>query len=300
MDHLEEWRAFVAVAGSLSFSGAARSTGRSAQTMTRAVSALEARLGTRLLNRTTRAVSLSSDGERILDEARQALSHFDALEQPAQKDAPLAGRLTLTASVMFGQLHLAPLVHEFLALHPGLELKLLLVDRVVSLSEEGIDLAIRLGALPDSSLRARQLGHVRSVLCASPAYLKRAGTPRSLEALSKHACIAFTGTSPIADRWSFRGANGREQRVAMHPRLSVNTALAAIDAALAGLGVVRLLSYQAARLASEKRLLLLLQRFEPPEMPIQIVQLPGARSRASEAFVEFAAPRLKDRLRRRA
>jgi DNA-binding transcriptional LysR family regulator len=300
MDHLEEWRAFVAVAGSLSFSGAARSTGRSAQTMTRAVSALEARLGTRLLNRTTRAVSLSSDGEQILEEAREALRRFDALEQPGQKDAPLAGRLTLTASVLFGQLHLAPLVHEFLALHPALSLKLLLVDRVVSLSEEGIDLAVRLGALPDSSLRARQIGRVRSVLCASPAYLKRAGTPRSLEALSKHACIAFTGTTPIAERWTFRGANGREQRVTMHPRLSVNTALAAIDAALAGLGVVRLLSYQAARLVHGKRLQVLLSKFEPPEVPIQLVQLPGARSRAAEAFTEFAAPRLKNSLRGRA
>jgi DNA-binding transcriptional LysR family regulator len=297
MDHLEEWRAFVAVAGSLSFSGAARSTGRSAQTMTRAVSALEARLGARLLNRTTRAVSLSSDGEQILEEAREALSRFDALEQPAQKDAPLTGRLTLTASVMFGQLHLAPLVHQFLALHPALSLKLLLVDRIVSLSEEGIDLAVRLGALPDSSLRARQIGRVRSVLCASPAYLKRAGTPRSLEALSKHACIAFTGTTTIGDRWTFRGANGREQRVAMHPRLTVNTALAAIDAALAGLGVVRLLSYQAARLVHGKRLQVLLSKFEPPEVPIQLVQLPGARSRAAEAFTEFAAPKLKNSLR---
>jgi DNA-binding transcriptional LysR family regulator len=170
----------------------------------------------------------------------------------------------------------------------------LLLDRVVSLAEEGIDVGVRLGALPDSSLRARLLGHVRSVLCASPTYLARAGVPRTPDALSKHSCIAFTATTPIADRWSFPRAGRRERAIAVRARLVVNTAQAAIDAAVAGLGIVRVLSYQIARLVAAQQLRIILPRFERQALPVQLVHLPGVQTRAAGAFVEFAAARLAD------
>ena len=169
MDRLETWQIFVAVASRRSFSGAARALGRSPQAVTRAIAALEKRVGARLLHRTTRAVSLSSDGERRLDRARRLVAELDALEAPDDAAAPLTGRLSVTAPVLFGQLRVAPLVCELLAAHPGLDARLLLVDRVVSLADEGLDLAVRIGELPDSSLRARRVGTVREVTCASPA-----------------------------------------------------------------------------------------------------------------------------------
>jgi DNA-binding transcriptional LysR family regulator len=293
---LEEWRAFVTVARRRSFVEAARTLGRSPQSVTRAVAALEARLGTRLFNRTTRSVSLTGDGDRCLERARQLLAEFDALEAARQADAPLAGRLAVTAPVLFGQMHVAPVLYAFVEKHPALDARLVLLDRVVSLADEGLDLGVRLGALPDSSLRARLVGHVRSVVCASPRYLQRAGLPRSPEALSKHECIAFEGTTPIADRWAFPAPGGRERAVVVRPRIVVNSGQAAIDAALAGLGLVRVLSYQVDRLVAQKRLRIVLQAFEPPPVPIHLVQLAGVPTRAATAFVDFAVERIRQRL----
>ena len=210
----------------------------------------------------------------------------------------LTGRLSITAPVLFGQLHVAPLLHEFLAQHAGLDARLLLVDRVVSLAEEGVDLAVRIGPLPDSSLRARLVGHVRWVVCASPAYLARAGVPRTPEALARHTCITFDAGSPLADHWTFpRG--GRERSVALRPRLIVNTAQAGIDAAIAGVGLVRVLSYQVERPLAEKKLRLVLESVAPPPVPIHLLQLPGASNRLATAFVEFVDARLRTRLRPR-
>ena len=297
MDRSEEWRAFVSVAGRRSFVGAARALRRSPQAITRAVAAHERRLGARLLNRTTRSVSVTGEGERYLERGRRLLAELDALESAPDTRAPLAGRLSITAPVLFGQLHVAPAVYAFLERHPGVEARLLLVDRVVSLAEEGIDLAVRIGALPDSSLRARQVGHVRWVVCASPSYLSRAGTPRGPEALARHTCISFEAGSPLADHWSFPGAGRRERRVALRPRLIVNTAQAGIDAAIAGLGVVRALSYQVDRPLRDNKLRLILESFAPPPVPIQIVQLPGVPNRLAAAFVDLAAEQLRARLR---
>jgi DNA-binding transcriptional LysR family regulator len=293
MDRLEEWRAFVAVAGLKSFSGAARLLGRSPQSITRAVMSLEARLRTRLLLRTTRSVSLTNDGERQLERARHAVAELDLLESREDAGAPLQGRVSITAPVLFGQLHVLPIATEFLQAHPRLDLRLLLLDRVVSLAEEGLDVGVRLGALPDSSLLARVVGQVRSVLCASPAYLERAGTPRTPEALQKHQCIAFTASAPVADRWSFKN---RRRPVAIHARLTVNTGQAAIDAALAGLGIVRMLSYQVERLVAARQLRIVLAAYERKPNPIQLVHLPGTQTRAAAAFIEFAAGRLRPRL----
>ncbi len=145
-------------------------------------------------------------------------------------------------------------------------------------------------------MRARLVGHVRSVVCASPRYLRRAGLPRSPEALSKHACIAFEATTPIADRWAFAAPGGRERPVGVRPRVVVNTGQAAIEAALAGIGLVRVLSCQVDRLVAQRRLRIVLQAFEPPPVPIHVVQLAGVPSRAATAFVEFAVERLRERL----
>ncbi|MGZ3407376.1 MAG: LysR family transcriptional regulator [Polyangia bacterium] len=299
MDRLDEWRVFVTVAGRRSFIAAARALGRSPQAVTRAVAGLEERLGTRLLNRTTRSVSLTDDGERYLDRGRHLLAEIDQLEARPDARAPLAGRLSITAPVLFGQLHVLPVVTELLARHPALDVRLLLYDRVVSLAEEGIDVGVRLGALPDSALRARLVGQVRSVVCASPAYLARAGVPRTPDALSKHACIAFSGTTPLADRWSFpRAGRRRERTVTVRARLVVNSAQAAIDAAVAGLGIVRVLSYQVSRLVADGTLRIILAAHEREAVPVHLVHLPGARSRAASAFVELAAERLAGRLRR--
>ncbi|HUS65093.1 MAG TPA: LysR family transcriptional regulator [Kofleriaceae bacterium] len=296
MDRIDELRLFTSVAAHLSFAQAARAHRRSPQAVTRAIASLEERAGARLLQRTTRSVSLTGDGERYLELARRALAEIDRLDAHADPHAPLRGTLSVHAPVLFGQLHVVPLAAEMLGLHPDVDLRLTLLDRVVSLAEEGVDVALRLGALPDSSLRARLLGHVRSVLVASPAYLERAGTPRSPEALARHACVAFTGTTPIADRWAFP-APRRDRSVRVRPRLVVNTGQAAIDAALLGLGVARVFSYQVEELVTSGRLRLLLRAHEPPPVPAHLVHAAGITSRPALAFLDLAERRLRARLR---
>ena len=293
MDRLDDWQTFLVVARLRSFVGAARLLGRSPQAITRAIAALEARLGARLFHRTTRSVTLTDDGERYLERGRRVVAEFEALESPADAEAPLTGRLSLTAPVLFGQLHVLPIVNEFLRAHGEIDVRLALLDRVVSLAEEGIDLGIRIGSLPDSSLRARRIAQVRSVLCASPAYLRREGVPRSLEALAKHACIAFTGTTPIADRWSFPGPGKRERTISVRPRLIVNSGQAAIDAAVAGMGITRVVSYQVAALVAARKLAIVLPSSERQAVPVHIVSLPGAQSRAAIAFAELVAQRIR-------
>lgn len=290
MDRLEEWRVFIAVASLRSFTQAARRLGRSPQAVTRAVAALEARLGTRLLNRTTRSVSLSSEGERYLERSQRALAEIDALEAP-DDDVELRGTLSLTAPVLFGQLHVAPIVRSFLGANPGVNARLQLLDRVVSLAEEGIDLGVRIGPLPDSALVARTVGEVRTVLVASPAYLSRAGSPRTVEALAKHVCIAFAGTAPVPDRWTLGGRG-----VTVTARLVVNTAQAAIDAAVDGLGLTRVLSYQVDRLVAADKLRIVLTSLEPLPLPVHLVHLPGVQPRVARAFAELAAVTLRKRL----
>jgi DNA-binding transcriptional LysR family regulator len=291
-DRADDWRTFAAVARSRSFVKAARELARSPQAVTRAVAALEARLGVRLLHRTTRAVSLTSDGARLLEKSRRVLEDLAELERPIDVHAPLTGSVTITAPVLFGQMHVGPLVTELIARHKQVNARLVLSDRVVSLADEGVDVAVRIGALPDSALRARLVGHVRSVLVATPHYLEREGRPRTPDDLQKHACIAFTGTTPIADRWQFPSSNGRERSVAVRARLTVNTGQAALDAALADIGIVRVLSYQVAKHVERNRLRVILEEHEPPPLPVHVVHAAGALPRAAEAFVALAHERL--------
>lgn len=295
MDRIDEWRTFVEVAGRRSFSAAARALGRSPQAVTRAIAAVETRAGVRLLHRTTRSVSLTGDGERYLERARRAVAQVDELETRDDPDAPLAGRLAITAPVLFGQLHVVPIVTAFLTAHPALDIRLLLLDRVVSLADESLDVAVRIGALADSGLVARPVGHVRSLVCASPAYLRRAGTPRSPADLADHSCIAHASTTTNTDRWTFPAPASRPRTVAVHTRLTVNTGQAAIDAAVAGLGLVRVLSYQVDELVAGGRLQVVLSRHEPLPSPIHLVRLPGVQVRAAVAFLDAAVNALRRR-----
>lgn len=293
MDRLEEWRVFTTVATLKSFAAAARQLGRSPQAITRAVAALEARVGTRLLHRTTRSVSLSDDGARYLEKSRRALAELDALEAPLDSSPELRGTLAVTAPALFGQLHVLPAVESFLAQHAGVTARMLLVDRVVALAEEGIDVAVRIGDLPDSSLRARRVAAVRTVVVGSPGYFDQHPAPRALEALGKHSCIAFIGTSiaPTVDRWTFG-----DRSVRVNPRLVVNTAQAAIDAAVHGFGITRVLSYQVAHLVESGALRVVLASAQPPPLPVHLVTLPGVVSRLAHAFSDHAATVLRDRL----
>jgi DNA-binding transcriptional LysR family regulator len=265
-------------------------------TVSRHLKALEEALDTRLITRTTRRLTLTEPGRAYAATCRQVLEELDDAERRlAGERAEPSGELALTAPVVFGRLHVLPVVTAYLRAYPRVVTRLLLVDRIVDLVEEGIDAGVRIGALPDSSLRATRVGAIRYVACASPSYLAERGEPATPAELSHHDCIAFNTLSP-PERWTFGGA--RERRVTVHPRLIVNAAEAAIDAAKAGLGVARVLSYQAAFSLAEGSLRLVLVPFEPEPIPVNLIhredRLPQAKV---ESFVAFAAPKLRQALK---
>jgi DNA-binding transcriptional LysR family regulator len=298
LDRIDAWTTFAAVAEGRSFAAAARRLGRSPAAVTRAVAALEERIGTRLLNRTTRSVSLTDAGARALEASRGALARFEELEgvAAAVRQEP-RGRLGVTAPIVFGRLHVLPVVQSFLRDHLAANAQLLLVDRVVSLVEEGLDVAVRLGRLPDSSLKAVRVGEVRRSVYASPSWLRANGRPRTPQALAKHACVGCTAVMPVADRWTFE-REGRSFAVPVSPRLLANTAEAAIDAALAGLGPTCVLSYQVDAHVRAGRLVRILEAFEPPGVPVQVLT-PAGRfvTPLVGAFVERAVAALRATLR---
>jgi DNA-binding transcriptional LysR family regulator len=276
MDRLEALELFVAVAERGSFVAAARHLNRAPAAVTRAVASLEERLGTRLFNRTTRAVALTDAGARYLELSRRALSEFAALElSAAAEQAEPRGAISLTAPEMFGRLHVLPIVLDFMADFPAIDVSMMLLNRVVSYVDEGVDLGIRIGALSDSSLQAIQVGQVRRVTCASAAYLAREGAPQRPQDLGRHAAIVVTGVRPVVDRWIFARPGGGEISVAVKPRLAINSVQATLDAAVAGAGICRPISYQSDDLVNAGKLLRLLQDYEPPALPIQIVHPAG-------------------------
>jgi DNA-binding transcriptional LysR family regulator len=295
MDRLENLEIFVAAAESGSFTRAARRLGRTPAAVTRAVAALEARTGIRLFNRTTRAMALTEAGGRYLDQARRALAEFAALELTAAGDqAAPRGTLAITAPEMFGRLHLLPIAMDFMAAYPAIEVSLLLANRIVayaSFVEEGIDLGLRIAHLADSTLRAIQVGHVRRVCCASPAYLARRGPPLRIEDLAQHDTIVTTGVRPNAERWTFETA---DRTVTVKPRLTVNAVQAALDAAVAGGGIVRPFSYQSAPLEAEGKLVCLFEDAPEPPIPIHIVHPAGHYlPPKTRLFIDRAVPELR-------
>lgn len=279
MDRLETYRIFAAVAERSSFAAAARHLKRIPAVATRAVAALEAELGVRLLNRNTRAVSLTEAGERHLQVIRRLLADHAELTDLARGDGlGLVGQLRLTAPAQFGRLHVTPWLTAFMHAHPNLSVEMLLVDRVVSLVEEGIDVGVRLGPLPDSSLRAVKAGTLRYGVYASPSYLEARGVPDSWEALFGHETISSLTVTPMPDRWRFHQA-GRRGQVPVRPRLVVNTTDAAAEAAVAGLGLVRLVSYQADALVAAGALVAV-PLPESGTLPIHLIQPGGALASA--------------------
>jgi DNA-binding transcriptional LysR family regulator len=296
MDRLQSMEVFVAVAEAGGFAKAAARLHLSPPAVTRAVAALEERLGVRLLNRTTRSVVPTEAGLRFLESARALLQGVDAAEKEAAGEtATPSGALTVGASVTLGRLAVAPVAAEFLAAHPRVSVSLVLADRVMSLVEEGIDVAVRIGELPDSSLVGRVVGRVRRLLVASPAYLARRGAPREPSELRLHEVIAFTGLMPNRE-WR-HVQDGRSAAVRLAPRLEVNDASAALAAAEAGHGITIALSYMAAEAIRAGRLVPVLAAFSPPAVPVRLVY-PQARLIAPKlrAFLEFAGERLRERL----
>ena len=274
-DRLDALIIFVAVAERQSFAEAARQLSRSPASVTRAVATLEERLQTRLFNRTTRSVALTDAGARYLDGCRRLLATYDEIEAVnfVERVEP-RGWINVTAPVMFGRLHVLPLVRGFLDDYPQIDVRLLLLDRVVSLVDEGLDLGIRIGQLPDSSLQAIRVGQVRRIVCAAPQYLARHGVPAMPRDLGSHSLVACTAVTPIPDRWSFHAPSGVIS-VPVTPRLVVNTTAAAVDAALDHLGLTCIRSYQAEPHATAGRLQTVLVEYEPPPAPIQIVHPEG-------------------------
>ena len=296
MDRLAAINVFVAIAEAGSLSAAGRRLGMPLSTVSRYLAALEDQVGVRLITRTTRELALTEPGRHYLQSCRRIVAELEAAElRLAGEHQEPQGELAVTAPVVFGRLHVQPVVVEFLRMFPRVTARLLLVDRTVDLIEEGLDVSVRIGALPDSSLIAARVGSIRHITCASPAYLASRGRPSSPQELRNHDCISFTALSPV-ERWSFAGP--KPQRVNLHPRLTVNTAEAAIDAAVAGLGITRVLSYQAARPVADGSLRLILENFEPEEMPVNILhredRLPQAKV---ESFIVFAVPRLRKALK---
>ena len=289
MDRVGDIEVFVEVAEQGSFAAAARRLNRSPTAVTRAVADLERRLGVRLLNRTTRAVSLTDAGQRFLGGARRVLADLAEIEQAAagQGVAP-RGELAVTAPILFGRLHVLPLVTEFLRQFPDVSVRLMLLDRPVDLIEERLDVAIRIGPLPDSSAIATRLGHLRRVIVASPAYLKRRGAPARPNDIASHDVIMFGGVG----RMDFG-----DETVRVVPRLTVSTAEAAIDAAAEGAGITRVLSYQAVDALSRGSVVRILQQHGGEETPVHLLYPGGAHPPPKlRAFVDFAVPKLRRRL----
>lgn len=296
MDRLHEIEVFISVAELGSFAKAAQKLRLSPPAVTRAIVALEDRLQAKVFHRTTRSLNITEVGQRFLISARTILSDLEMAEKNAVGEMGTAtGHLTITASVTFGRVALAPLVHDFLLQHPKVTVSLLLFDRVVHLTEEGIDLAVRIGPLPDSDLVAKRAGDVRRVLVASPDYLVQCGTPINPSDLKKHKIIAFTALMPKSE---WRYWDGKKNHiVALTPRFEMNDAMAAIESASRGEGITAALSYMVADLVRAGQLVPILETFAPPELPVHLVY-PSNRLIAPKlrAFVDYAAPRLKERL----
>ena len=292
MDHLDSLKVFVAVADAQGLAGAARRLGLSAPAVTRALAALEQRLGAQLLQRSTRSVRLTEIGERFLGDCRRILADLNEAEASAGgAHAAPQGELAITASALFGRLHVAPIALDFLALHPQVTIRGVFVDRVVHLMDEGFDLAVRIAHLPDSGLTAVRVGSMRRVIVAAPAYLADRGRPASPAELSAHDAIGFSQTGGVVPPWSFTGTHDAAQpRI----RLVTNAGEVAIDAAVHGRGLARALHYQVDADVRAGRLQIVLAEFEPEPLPVHLVHLAGRMAPAKlRAFIDFAVERLR-------
>ncbi len=293
MDRFHLMSVFIAVAETEGFAAGARRLHISPPAVTRAIATLEEQLGIKLFNRTTRYVRTTEAGQRYLNDAKRILADLKAADEAAAGiNAEPLGHLTITAPVMFGRMHVMPGIIDYLERYPGTEVSCIFLDRVVNLLEEDIDVGIRIGELPDSSMQALRVGSVRMALCASPDYLKRNGTPQHPKDLLQHSTIASSAGANTTD-WRFhQGKEEFTQR--LQPRLSVTTNDAAITAAVQGLGITRLLSYQIAPQIADHKLQSILEDFEAPPLPIHIVHREGRYSSTRvRSFIDLLAEQLR-------
>ncbi len=294
MDRLKAMANFVRIVDSGSLSAAAESSGQSVASLVRSLAALERHLGVRLLNRSTRRMALTDEGSEYLAWCRRMLADFDEMEQRLQaSDEQMHGLLRITAPVEFGQRHMAPIVNAFLKAHGQMRVELILHDQIVALLDERLDLALRIGHLPDSNLVARQVGVTRLVTCASPEYLRNAPAIEQPGALHEHTCITIAS---LGRQWYYRYPE-KERAEEISPRLVCNQVRSASLACVQGVGITRLMHYQVADELADGRLIRLLTDYEPLDLPIQLVYPHALHlSPRVRAFVEWASPLLEQRI----
>jgi DNA-binding transcriptional LysR family regulator len=299
MDRLDSLRVFVAVADAGGFAEAARRLGLSAPAATRAVLALEKRLGVQLLHRTTRSLRLTEAGARFVEDGRRVLTDLEEAEASAAGAHTVPqGQLAVTAPAMFGRLHVAAVVYDFLEFHPQVSVRTFFVDRVVNLLDEGLDVAVRIAHLPDSGLTAIPVGAMRAVIVGSPQYLEAHGTPRTPGELARHRAIGFSQSGSQGGAWPFyppgHKERGARETVLPPMQLVVNSSEVLVGAAVRGAGLTRALVYQVADEVRAGRLRVVLAEYEPVPIPVHVVTLAGRRAPAKvRAFVDFAVERLR-------
>lgn len=286
MDRLDELQVFLAIIDTGSLVAASQKLRRSPSAVTRSLASLEQRVGVRLFERSTRRLSATNEGQRLVTHARRLLAAYDTAVCE-NLGAPPQGLLRVTAPMVFGRRYMTPVVTRFLMRHPDIQVELVLSDRNVDLIDNGIDLALRIGTLEDSGLVARRLGAVRRVTVASPAYLQRRGEPSTPEELAQHELILGTTVRGLAE-WRYK-TGAREHIIRFTPRLQVNDVEGVLNAAREGFGIARALSYQAAPDLLANTLKRVLSDYEPEQIPVHLV-FPGARHMAPRvrAFVDFA------------
>lgn len=296
MDKLNAITTFAQIVDGGSLTAAAEAMNKSLPSVVRTLAMLENSLHVRLLNRTTRRISLTDEGQTYLQHCRKILADVEDAEQSlsARRIDP-AGALRVTAPVLFGQMHVAPLISEFLEHYGQIQVELLLLDRVVNLVEEGVDAGIRIAHLEDSSMIAARVGAMRRVVCASPGLLKKTGTPEHPSTLSEHSCVRVSG--PVfGDSWNFY-ENGKNFNVPVNGRLTCNQVAAAVDACASGIGFGLFFAYQAAPLIAAGKLQVVLADYEPPPTPVSLIY-PHARLLAARTrvFLDWMTPRLRSAL----
>jgi DNA-binding transcriptional LysR family regulator len=296
MDQLHLMTVFIAVAEEQGFAPAARRLNMSPPAVTRAIAALEDNLGIKLLTRTTRYVRITEAGARYLEDTRRILAAVEQANEAAIGiNSKPKGHLTVTAPVLFGQKYVMPGVVEYLNTYPETQVDAVFLDRIVNLLEEGFDVGIRIGQLPDSTLHAKTVGEVRLVLVASPEYLARYGIPQTPAELKQHTLIASSAGN-MAHDWQFNEQKKKEkQTVRIQPRLTVTSNQAAIDAAAAGLGIARLISYQVADELKQGTLKTILSDYQLPAMPVHIIHREGRMASSKvRCFIDLMAQRLRE------
>ena len=292
MDRFHLMSVFVAVAEEQGFAAAARRLRMSPPAVTRAITALEEHLSVKLLNRTTRYVRTSDAGQRYLEDARRILAEVESADEAAAGiNAEPQGHLAVTAPALFGRQFITPGIVDYLQRYPNTDVSAVFLDRVVNLLEEGLDVGIRIGELPDSSMRALRVGSVRRMICASPEYLQHHELPQKPDDLLQHAIIASSAIAGSVD-WQLNTTDGKPLRI--KPRLTVNTNDAALEATLEGFGITRLLSYQVSEKLASGELVRLLEAYEPIAWPVHIVHREGRYTSAKiRTFVDLMAERLR-------